>query len=407
MSEIRRLLLVTSSYPAADSAERGFVYPELVELVAAGFEVTLMPVHRVDRVDASLPAGVLVSNELAALYCSVWSLVAIFDLFFKREFWQEIIERPRLLLRFRFWKDSLRAATSATLFSRLRGRFDIFYTYWFSGETTGMCFAHVSPLVSRAHGYDLYVERKENEGWIPYRRFDLHHIDKVILLSRRACVYLNKLYGFDSIKTLVSPLGVEDRNPAPFDGCSSDDEIVFFSCAYPAPVKRLPLICQFVAEFARGNANLKVRWVHIGAQYEDLMTKEVRSELPDNFHIDALGVKSNSYVHEFFSSHRVNFFINLSEMEGLPVSIMEAMAFGVPIIATNVGCVGDLLEDGGGVLVPPEISPADLVGIVTNILSDSDRYSQMRLAARSAQQKKFNSKRNHAALAAYMSELKL
>ena len=405
MPKAKKLLLVTSSYPAAGSSERSFVHPELLELVAAGFEVTLMPVHPVDQVDAALPAGVHVSKELAASYRRALSLIAIFALFLRREFWLELIERPRLFFRLRFWKDSFRAVISARIFRQFKGQFDLFYTYWFSGETTGMCFAGVSPLFTRAHGYDIYVERKENGGWIPYRRFDLSHIEKVIVLSSRASHYLHDLYGLDRGRTLVSPLGVEDQDIAPFDQRSLADNIVFFSCAYPAKVKRLPLICQFVSEFARVNNHLKVRWVHIGAQLEDLLAGESENELPKNLHIDALGAKSNSYVNGFFSSNEISFFVNLSEMEGLPVSIMEAMAFGVPVIATDVGCVGDLLGDGGGILVPPSIAVTELVRLVADLVGDSDRYVKMRFSARKSQQLKFNSQKNHMELAAFFRNL--
>jgi glycosyltransferase involved in cell wall biosynthesis len=37
----------------------------------------------------------------------------------------------------------------------------------------------------------------------------------------------------------------------------------------------------------------------------------------------------------------------------LPRAVIEAMAFGVPVIGTTVGGIGEMLEGGGGVLVPP------------------------------------------------------
>ncbi len=42
-----------------------------------------------------------------------------------------------------------------------------------------------------------------------------------------------------------------------------------------------------------------------------------------------------------------------SRREGLPFALLEAMSVGVPVLSTDTGAIGELLEDGAGVLVPP------------------------------------------------------
>jgi glycosyltransferase involved in cell wall biosynthesis len=66
--------------------------------------------------------------------------------------------------------------------------------------------------------------------------------------------------------------------------------------------------------------------------------------------------------------------------EGMPMSILEAMAYGVPIVATNVGGVPELLEDGCGILVPPKDEVA-LAAAIEEILSHSDRAARLKEAA--------------------------
>lgn len=44
--------------------------------------------------------------------------------------------------------------------------------------------------------------------------------------------------------------------------------------------------------------------------------------------------------------------------EGIPVSLMEAMSFGIPVVSTTTGGIPELLGDDAGVLVPPADAPA-------------------------------------------------
>lgn len=54
-------------------------------------------------------------------------------------------------------------------------------------------------------------------------------------------------------------------------------------------------------------------------------------------------------------SARYDIFINTTNVDNMPVSVIEAMALGLPVVSTNVGGVPFLIEDGvDGVLVPPD-----------------------------------------------------
>jgi glycosyltransferase involved in cell wall biosynthesis len=70
-----------------------------------------------------------------------------------------------------------------------------------------------------------------------------------------------------------------------------------------------------------------------------------------------------------------------SRREGLPMAVLEGMAFGLPILATRVGGVADLVEDGrSGYLVDPE----DVDGLAARIrdLADGERRARMGSEAR-------------------------
>jgi glycosyltransferase involved in cell wall biosynthesis len=75
-------------------------------------------------------------------------------------------------------------------------------------------------------------------------------------------------------------------------------------------------------------------------------------------------------------------FILPSTSEGLPVALLEAMAYGKPIVATRVGGIPDVLADGSeGVLVTPGDVGA-LAGAVTALVGDPDRARALGRAAK-------------------------
>ncbi len=59
-----------------------------------------------------------------------------------------------------------------------------------------------------------------------------------------------------------------------------------------------------------------------------------------------------------------------SDWEGLPIFVLEAMAAGRPIVATQVDGLTEVLRDGGGLLVPAR-SPTELAAALRRLLTDA------------------------------------
>ena len=79
-----------------------------------------------------------------------------------------------------------------------------------------------------------------------------------------------------------------------------------------------------------------------------------------------------------------------SDFEGTPLSILEYMQAGLPIVATAVGGVPDMIEDGvEGLLVDPG-DPAGFAAAVARVLSEPDLAAELAAAARARQQKQFD-----------------
>ncbi|MFL5617306.1 MAG: glycosyltransferase [Gemmatimonadaceae bacterium] len=76
-------------------------------------------------------------------------------------------------------------------------------------------------------------------------------------------------------------------------------------------------------------------------------------------------------------------FVLPSLYEGLPLAALEAMAAGVPVIATAVGGTDEVVRDGEtGTLVPPA-NPAALAAAIARALADRESASRLALSARS------------------------
>ena len=64
-----------------------------------------------------------------------------------------------------------------------------------------------------------------------------------------------------------------------------------------------------------------------------------------------MGYVPNVEIMQFMEESNVDVFINLSTSEGVPVSIMEAQSYGIPVIATNVGGTGEIIDKDNGILL--------------------------------------------------------
>lgn len=92
-------------------------------------------------------------------------------------------------------------------------------------------------------------------------------------------------------------------------------------------------------------------------------------------------------VPELLATSRL--FVLPSRYEGMPNALLEAMAQGLPAVATAVGGVAEIMTDGEtGVIVPPE-DPQALARAIAELLSDDERARRLGQAARARIQERF------------------
>lgn len=255
-------------------------------------------------------------------------------------------------------------------------------------------------FVSRAHGYDLYHEAS-TLGFLPQRRQLLAAVDAVYPVSQAGADYLTSRYPDAADKVSVQRLGSREPEPRPR---LSRERLFVTSCAFVVPIKRLhrfPRILERVA-----GQGVPVTWTHIGGGpgLEDL--KSLSAEVNRLAETRFVGHVNNSRLFHQYAAHPSTVFLSLSETEGLPVSMMEAISGGIPIVATHVGGVAEIVQPGvSGVLVPAEFTDDEVVDALTQVwaMSDAD-YAALSAGARTLWETEFRAATTYERFAALLTQ---
>jgi glycosyltransferase involved in cell wall biosynthesis len=101
--------------------------------------------------------------------------------------------------------------------------------------------------------------------------------------------------------------------------------------------------------------------------------KKLVAETGLNESVTFMGFCSNV----FEMLHNVDIFVLPSRTEGCPIVVLEAMAMGIPVIATNVGGTPELIEDNVTGLLVQSNAPDELARSIVELLTDRERAEKM------------------------------
>lgn len=239
----------------------------------------------------------------------------------------------------------------------------VFYSYWLKTGAHAISLINypTSIKVARAHGSDLYEEKTEKK-YLPLLNYTCKNLDAVFFVSENGKKYLTNRLGYhDNFK--LSYLGI--NNQFVFKPVERKDKFVIVSCSNLIPLKRVHLI---IKALEHTMLEKNVTWMHFGDgilknKLENL-AEELLSKKP-GIEYRFMGHYPNKELLEFYNLNNINLFINVSSTEGLPVSIMEAQSAGIPVIATNVGGVSEIVVEGTGSLIDPDFEPEQLANLIS------------------------------------------
>jgi glycosyltransferase involved in cell wall biosynthesis len=122
---------------------------------------------------------------------------------------------------------------------------------------------------------------------------------------------------------------------------------------------------------------------------------EAASKL-NNIDYSFMGQVSNKEVVSYYKNNHVDLFINVSESEGIPVSIMEVISFGIPVVATDVGGTSEIVEDGyNGLLITKDFSEEELTEIFVDAITGKININSYREGARKVWIDKYSCEKNY------------
>src|SRR5690606_31774998 len=113
-----------------------------------------------------------------------------------------------------------------------------------------------------------------------------------------------------------------------------------------------------------------------------------------NITVNFVGQKSQKELKEIYENKYFDFFINTSEYEGLPVSIMEAFSFSVPAVATNVGGTSEIVNAENGLLIDKDFN-VEQVAYTIELFFLNKKLTSFRNNAHNTWKRKFNADNNY------------
>lgn len=403
------LIFLTDRYPYNNS--EAFIENE-IEILAAHFDkVYIMPCGLM--VDTStirpVPSNVIVlqpaaCDDIFGTNPNIWDKIKwgvknlikwYVECMFSPLFYQEMKELikignftvDRIMLVFRTLAPAIRNSKHFRRLIKNQEMSDvIFYGYWleptilFSNQIVSE--EKIRKKVCRTHGWDLYSERN-TYNYLAFQKKIVSEIDNLYFISQNGKEYLEKKYPEFSDKFLLARLGTRDYGVGSLK--KEKNTFLIVSCSRIVPLKRIDRIIDVLALLSKENNDLpQIKWIHFGGGSDmQEMMEYANIRLTNNVNFQFAGNIPNVQLMRFYESTYVDLFINLSTAEGVPVSIMEAASFGIPIIATDVGGTGEIVYDGvNGVLIEKDFQDDLLVSILHDYIMNINRYDEYRMQSR-------------------------
>ena len=234
----------------------------------------------------------------------------------------------------------------------------VFYSYWHDYKALTLAMLrrkYASTCVARAHGWDNFADR-HNPPYLPFKGYTIEHLSQTFTISQKGKSgfedFLNR--NLDGRITVLRLGKFNERTPL---YTKTGNEFIICSCSNLIPLKRVDRIISVLSKLKIDN----LRWIHFGDGPLRAELEQLAQKMLPHVEYDFRGIVPNNEILDFYAQNYVDLFINLSSTEGIPVSIMEALSAGIPVVATDVGGTAEAVNNENGFLVPADFNDDEVV----------------------------------------------
>ncbi len=162
------------------------------------------------------------------------------------------------------------------------------------------------------------------------------------------------------------------------------------SCSIIRDIKRLHLMVDVLKYI-----EIPITWHVIGngPDFENL--QKITRTLPNHIEVIFYGLLSKQEIDLFYKTNAINLFVSLSSSEGLPVSMMEAQSYGIPIMSTNVGGCHEICNNETGFLIECSFDSQDVSNKITEFHNSNKNTNEFHQRCRLYWEMNFNAELNY------------
>ena len=248
---------------------------------------------------------------------------------------------------------------------------------------------NAASLVSTQHGMPEFIGRKWNLKYFALNRINFFLLSRwfhaTVAVSNNVRKALVEQYGFNEKRTFLIYNGAQESDAQSKERTGKNFTIGAAGRYFP--VKDFP----FMVEIARN-----------ALEMESAIRFEIAGDGPEKNRVAEMirryGIEESFLLRGFLDDvvpfyTGIDVFMNTSVHEGLPMSILEAMAHGLPIIAPEVGGLGEIIEDGVQGFLIKGRDPKVFANRCVQLYKDKQLRRQMGLAARKRMETVFSNRR--------------